>query len=455
MKRVVIILLFLSAISHNGKSQTWNSLGNGITGVSVSITSLEKLYVGADYPPSTMSGIPFRGVFALDGTTVDTLGSGINGWANAVQWYGGKLIVGGDFNYAGGPTMWSIPYTHNLAAWDSLNGWSSITPLGNTSSNVNAMAVFQGNLYVAGQFVNINNLAVNRIAMWNGTTWSNVGGGVSGSIDKIYSMVVYHGQLYVGGDFTNAGSSNVSTRYIARWNGMQWDSVGGGMNNTVNGLFVDTVNDVLYAGGAFTQAGDITAYGVAKWNDTTWTPVGSGLDTLWATKCLTIFNGELYAGGACVTTTTQGDTLRNVFKYNGIKWVSVDGGANNSVLTMGVYEGNLYVGGSFTQVGNGIYANRIACYGTTCPLGVGIPEQAPPVPFKMYPNPNDDVLHIESEEPQQMVFRLINMDGKLIVEKAFSYRMDYSIKKLAAGNYFVEVSLVDGSRKHVEKLVVK
>jgi hypothetical protein len=179
------------------------------------------------------------------------------------------------------------------------------------------------------------------------------------------------------------------------------------------------------------------------------------LDTLWATQCLGMFNGELYGGGPCITTTAQGDTLRNFYKFNGTKWISVDGGTNNPVITMGVYQGSLYVGGGFTQVGNGINANRIACYGTTCPTGVGVMEQAPPVPFKMFPNPNDDVLHIESEEPQQMIFRLINLDGKLIVEKAFSYRMDYSIKKLAPGNYFVEVSLVDGSRRHVEKLIVK
>lgn len=454
MKRVIIFLLFLSAISHYGKSQTWNPLGNGLTAPPNCIAPLEKLYIGAGWPPTTISGIPFRGFFTMDEAVVDTLDSGVYGFVNAVQWYNGKLIVGGGFNYAGGPTQWSIPFTRRLAAWDSLNGWSSINPMGIPNADIYAMQEFQSNLYIGGSFTMVNNVSRNRIAKWNGTSWSNAGPGFTGAC-QVRCIAVYHNQLYVGGAIGLPNGPNNYYYNIARYNGVQWDSVGGKFNFDVMSLVVDTVQDVLYAAGGFTQVGGVTAYGVAKWNDTIWTPVGSGFDTLWATQCLAIFNGELYAGGACVTTTTQGDTLRNIFKYNGIKWISVDGGANNSVLTMGVYEGNLYVGGSFTQVGNGINANRIACYGTTCPLGVGVPEQALPVPFKMYPNPNDDVLHIESEEPQQMIFRLSSIDGKLIVEQKFYNKIDYSIKELTAGNYFVEISLVDGSRRRTEKLVVK
>lgn len=36
------------------------------------------------------------------------------------------------------------------------------------------------------------------------------------------------------------------------------------------------------------------------------------------------------------------------------KWVSVDSGANNSVLNIATYNGNLYVDGQFWQVGYGV-----------------------------------------------------------------------------------------------------
>ncbi len=73
----------------------------------------------------------------------------------------------------------------------------------------------------------------------------------------------------------------------------------------------------------------------------------------------------------------------------------------------------------------------------------------------MFPNPNDNVLHIESEEPQQMIFRLSNDEGKIISEKRFFSKLDYSTRGLATGIYIVQICLGDGSRCHTEKLVVK
>lgn len=456
MKRFATVIFFLFVISFYVKSQTWNAVGGGLPyGGPQSLIPLEKLYIGSGSPPTTFSGNSFRGICTLDGSTVDSLDSGVDGYASDVEWFNGKLIVGGLFSYAGGPTQWSIPFTRRLAAWDSINGWSSITPLNSPDNAVNSIIEFQGNLYIGGYFVNVNNVSTSRIAKWNGTTWSGVGGGVSNGNPHVNSMAIYHGQLYVAGGFQSAGTSNIPVWYIARWNGTQWDSVGRGTNFEVMSLVVDTVRDVLYAAGGFTRAGDTAAYGIAMWNDTIWSPVGSGFDTLWGTRCLAVYNGELYAGGANSTITSQGDTLRNIYKYNGTKWVGLDGGANGQVENMCVYHGNLYVGGNFWQVGYGLNASHIACYGTTCPLGVGVSEQASPVPFKMFPNPNDDVLHIESEEPQQMIFRLSSSDGKVVSEKKFFGKMDYSTRGLAPGIYTVQICLSDGSRCHTEKLVVK
>ncbi len=463
MKRLATVIFFMFVIFHCGKAQTWNSVGGGFTnggGGSTGFSAKEKLYIGVGGLMSgwTFAGNHLNGICSLQGSTIDSLGAGVggfSGYATCVEWYNGKLIVAGNFTDAGGPTQWSIPFTGNIAAWDSTNGWSSLTPLGNPDNPISSIIEYQGNLYIGGYFLNVNNILVNAIAKWNGTSWSNVGGGVSNGNPHVNSMAMYHGQLYIAGGFQSAGTSNIPVWYIARWNGTQWDSVGRGMNNYVMDLEVDTVQDVLYACGGFTRAGDTAAYGIAMWNDTIWSPVGSGTDTLWGTHCLALYNGELYAGGGNVTITTQGDTIKNVYKYNGIKWISVDGGANNTVEEMCVFQGNLYIGGYFWQVGNGILARRIACYGTTCPLGVGISEQAPPVPFKMFPNPNDDVLHIESEETRQMIFRLSSGDGKIISEKRFFSKLDYSTRKLATGIYTVQICLSDGSRCHTEKLVVK
>ncbi len=454
-RSICIILLLFPLISG---AQTWNGVGSGFTyGGPTGFYSSDKLWIGAYGSANySLAGMEMTGFCFLDSNAIDTLPSGLwYGWANCAQWYNDDLIVGGEFSYAGSPP--GVPFTVRIARWDStLQTWNSITPLAGINNPPECMKVYNGDLYIGGRMNTVNGVACNRIAKWNGSTWSNVNGGVTGSIPEVSAMVEYHGWLYVGGDFYTVGSGNLPARGIARWNGTQWDSVGAGVGGWINALEVDTINDLLYAAGQFTFAGDSVAFGVAVWNDTIWRPVGSGLDTLWTTQDIEMFNGELYACGPTITVTTLGDTLRNIYKFNGTKWVSVDGGANGSVVMMEVFENNLYIGGAgFTEVGNGVPANHIACYGTTCPTSVGISEPPPAVPFTMYPNPNDGVLHIVSEEPEQLVFKLYNSTGQLVKEEKFFLRLDYSIESLAAGAYTVQISLQDGSRSHSESIIVK
>jgi hypothetical protein len=40
--------------------------------------------------------------------------------------------------------------------------------------------------------------------------------------------------MYVGGDFTSAGSTSANS--IARWDGVTWSAVGGGVNGVVRAL---------------------------------------------------------------------------------------------------------------------------------------------------------------------------------------------------------------------------
>lgn len=455
MKCIIISAAFI--IPCLGFSQTWNSLGYGMVGGGpTGFSPLEKFYIGTSCTGTcTFTGMPVRGVCTLDGGQIDTLESGVDGYVNKAIWYNGRLIAGGMFSDAG-PPPFGVPFTKDIASYDTVTQtWSSLTPTAGINAAVECMEVYNNELYIGGRMTTINGVTCNRIAKYNGSSWTNVAGGVSGSTEAIFCMAIYHGQLYIGGDFQLAGTGSMPVWYIARWDGTQWDSVGGGMNAPVQALIVDTVNDVLYVGGGFTRAGDATAYGVAVWNDSIWAPVGVGTDTLWGTRCLAMYNGNIVAGGANVTITSLGDTIRNVYTYDGTKWTSLDGGTSNSVLEMCVYNGNLYVGGGFSQVGYGIPANRIACYGTTCPTSVGISEQPPPVPFSMYPNPADDVLHITAQDPGELIFRMYNSSGQLVKEQKFRSQLDYSTAELAAGVYTVQVCLKDGTRSHSEELIVK
>ncbi len=131
-------------------------------------------------------------------------------------------------------------------------------------NRISALASYKGELYAGGQFADIGGLTnVYHIARWNGTQWRSVSGGVRASLPQVYCMAVYKGELYVGGNIYHAGS--VDANYIARWDGSQWKAVGKGFNYVVQSLVVDSVNNVLYAGGAFSTC-DTTPCRVAMWD---------------------------------------------------------------------------------------------------------------------------------------------------------------------------------------------
>ena len=103
--------------------------------------------------------------------------------------------------------------------------WSTLGEgMATTSSDgvtwVNALAMYNGELYAGGVFDSAGGIAVNRIAKWNGTKlvnrwhWCNW----SGVTD---AMIVYQGELFVGRYFNNAGG--IAAKNIAKW---KWNRLG-------------------------------------------------------------------------------------------------------------------------------------------------------------------------------------------------------------------------------------
>ena len=85
---------------------------------------------------------------------------------------------------------------------------------------------------------------------------------------------------------------------LARWDGTSWSSLGSGINGSVTALQMHGPD--LYAGGAFTTAGGVTAYHVAKWDGTNWSAVGS-FDVNNQVAALAFIGDDLYAAGFFLT----------------------------------------------------------------------------------------------------------------------------------------------------------
>ena len=233
---------------------------------------------------SQAGSVPAANVARWNGAAWSALGVGFDDRVAALTLYASEVVAGGTFTHA---LDFNTAVNH-LARWDGTR-WQ---PIGGGVSGageaINALAVFGGNLIVAGSFTAAGAVPANRIARWNGTTWSALGSGLNGSVT---SLAVLGGQLFVGGFFTTAGGQPIAN--LARWDGASWSSADTGLNNPVLSLTATATS--VYAGGYFSTAGGAAAANVAQWNGSAWSRMGSGTDG--DVQALAWYKDGIYAGG--------------------------------------------------------------------------------------------------------------------------------------------------------------
>jgi trimeric autotransporter adhesin len=343
--------------------QAWHALGRGFPGgrVLAMIVYNGDLIAGGEW--STWGK---RHIARWDGTDWHGFGDGLeNGTdadVSALAIYNGELIVGGWFSSVGNGIRASRIARWNGIGWGTLGSGVEAEP--GKWSNIYGLVEHQGKLIAAGDFRMIGGVTTSCIASWDGTSWSGLGGGLSG-VDPAYqhdptmvrTVAVYDGKLFAGGWFTRAG--DVAASCIASWDGVAWSPVGSGMNNLVRSLGVFDGN--LYAGGWFSRAGGVYASCVAKWNGEAWSPLGSGMDD-WVHDALLVRDGVLMVGGWFME--AGGVGVGHVARWDGAAWSALEqappgNGLNGNVYASVAVGGDLIVGGDFTRV-DGIHASRVA-----------------------------------------------------------------------------------------------
>jgi hypothetical protein len=224
---------------------------------------------------------------------------------------------------------------------------------------VRALAVYQGELIAAGHFTSSGGIALNSIARWDGSEWQSLGGGTDGIIS---TLTHFGGELVAGGSFTVAGGSVAQS--IARWNGAIWQPLGSG----VSGGQVQAASphvDKLVIGGSFSHAGGVQANRTAVWNGAQWTAAGSGLSA--TVRIMTPFQGWVAASGDFLI--SDGFDISNIALWNGIDWAPAVSGTNGAVISLLARVDQLFAGGSFSQAGGGNGASGIArWYGQPWPF---------------------------------------------------------------------------------------
>jgi hypothetical protein len=268
-----------------------------------------------------------------------------------------KLYLGGQFSSFGNISvdtdlldLGGLNFAQNVAQWDpKLAKWISVGggvtegqgPGAGNDARVNKFAVFNGKLYMGGDFAQASGQPVANIAYLDDGLWKPVAAGVS---QPVQAMTVHNNQLCVAGSEGVLVASGKAPFYVSCWDGNQWTSL---TENFPTDFFLD----------ANEKFADV--------------------------RTLVSYNGGLYLGGRI----TDATIYAGVTPGNDVLLVSLDGNGNwkkvitedgfnylrgvNSTFT---YGDSLYLTGSFSNAGGQQFANiaRLDNNGNWYPLSNGI-----------------------------------------------------------------------------------
>lgn len=132
--------------------------------------------------------------------------------------------------------------------------------------------------------------------------------------------------------------------------------------------FTASYDKSLYVGGKFGGVGSGTTNTnyIAKWNGSLWSALNTSASLSGMVFALTSMNGDLYVGGGF---TNAGSLAVNyISKWDGSAWSGLssstdsNAGVNGTVYALTSLNNTLYVGGSFTTIKNGITLKNIAMW---------------------------------------------------------------------------------------------
>jgi hypothetical protein len=280
------------------EGDTWVNVGTPETrpGFPIGVHQGEIVYV----EPSTSTVFIATTVRVPDGRTLRREVTSGPLLSNFAQWTrvvadGQRAIVagfstsndlGGGFSYRGPQGIRSF----QIGAFDGYE-WSAIgseMTVGNQTAyaTVNALYREGQSLFITTGNTQTEGVAINGVASWDGQAWQPLGQGLARGSATIFgpvSIFRFDGDLVVSGTFGLAGGQPVSN--IARWNGSTWRAMGA--------LPADSrlavLNDRLYA--------IATGSMLRVWDGAVWTPMGKAISAGRVID-LKAWRGELYVAGS-------------------------------------------------------------------------------------------------------------------------------------------------------------
>jgi hypothetical protein len=287
----------------------------------------------------------------------------------------------------------------------------------------------------------------------------------------VNSLCSYDGNLYAGGTFTNAGG--VSVHNLAVWDGTSWGDVSGGVSSYTGGITVSTLtahSDELYVGGNFSLAGSDTISCLARWNDvdSTWNPVGSGVEYTGGITVSTIATAEVDRDLiASISYKRTGDNaiIYELQSWDGSDWTLLDAETAKPINSVVSVNNALLVGGEFRGIGSASYINYLgtwACGGGKMMNVLTQTQQPEKRMMELYPNPVSDKIYMnlypETDKMRDDVFSftLNDITGRQIsAVKIKGTDLKFDRAGIPAGMYYYDLKNLNTGNIQKGKVIFK
>lgn len=270
---------------------------------------------------TTVNGQVSNSLVRFNGSNWEPIGEGLidsdgfRGSGYRLKIINDELFVCGLFSFCNG-----VP-ANSVAKYDGYS-WSSVfsVPQIDTAPRpIRDIEYYQGEWYLGGNFSEAGNNGgpIKDIIKFNGSEWTDVGGGVPGSLSIVEGFEIFEGKLMVYGAMSKSWGSPGNG--IAAWNGEQWDDVGGGLENFVDNRILDAqvINGKLYVSGYILFAGGVFAPNISVWDGDNWCSLGTDLNTFTGEISSIIeFNNEIIVSGG-VNLIESDTTIKYIAKYVG------------------------------------------------------------------------------------------------------------------------------------------
>jgi len=387
---------------------------------------------------------------------VDVKG-GVDGSITEMIEYNGKLVVVGNFIYAGGI------YSPHMAFWD---GTSWLAAGMDSLSNIPKNLVVNNDTLFSTYY--------NELKFWNGTGWSiylslftspdniisfhnEIYFGSGGMLlyritndtilmigqmsSSIHDMTIYQDQLFVTGCFNYINGSRYG--HIASYDGTSWHLVDNGFTSSSNGSSLEIFKNTLYIGG------DLAPYLNNNGYYNLFTFEGLSLQLAPEQPDYSVLEMESLSENIFINKVHYDQSIYHytIALLDSISWSDIgeieSPHLNYYILNpfLKEYNNKLYVAGDFSQI-NGTAFNNIARWDES--NGINPNEFTANKQITISPNPANDVVSINmpstiTQLPIELTINDIN--GKQLQKQSLDYKNQLIyIGNLPIGIYIVKAS---------------